>query len=354
MMEERLSRIMLACCMVYTVFAMFCMLRFSGTEAETDAAAGQETAGNVTAGGGRNAGSRAESYEEAAAAPQTAAESAAFPTEEAQTAGMRIPLPEGLSPDTLTVANYYDSRAVVVTLPGTYGDFYRGNVLTGSVPGVEGIFLSEPEGKTVLELRTTGLYECRYTVEGGMLALSFIYLAGTYDKVVVLDAGWRSAGAEQETIVDITQRVRQKLEAEGIHVCCTGLNGRLTPGEERAGYANALSADLLVSIRAGGEAQTGIRAFYNGTYVIPSFGSPELAALLERSAASASGAGAAGLLEMEHGDTLLAGTEIPAAAVTIGCLTDPEEAALLSDAQYRERLAEGIAAAVTAAFASGG
>ena len=57
---------------------------------------------------------------------------------------------------------------------------------------------------------------------------------------------------------------------------------------------------------------------------------------------------------MEHGDTLLAGAEIPAAAVTIGCLTDPEEAALLSDAQYRERLAEGIADAVTAAFASGG
>lgn len=344
MMEEKLSKIMLACCMLFTAFSMFCMLRFSGT-AETESAANREAAGDPWDNDGEE-----EAYEEA----PDAWRDAVIPVQEVEETGMRIPLPDGLAPDTLTVVNHYDSRAVVITLPGAYGDFYRDHGLAGGAPGVESILLSEPEGKTVLELRITERYECRYTVEDGMLVLSFIDLPGTYDKIVVLDAGWLSTGAERETILDITQRVRQKLEAADIHVCCTGLNDSLTSGEERAGYANALPANLLVSIRAGKEAETGIRAFYNGAYVIPSFGSPELAVLLGRYVASAAGVGDPELLEMEDGDTLLSGAEIPAAAVSVGCLTDPGEAELLLDAQYREKLAKGIADAVTAAFAAGG
>ncbi len=194
---------------------------------------------------------------------------------------------------------------------------------------------------------------------------------GVADKVVVVDPGHGGEDSglsgnglsEADISADIALRVEGRLAAIGTQVLLTrqvgpGFSGGTSvssPDENaRAAFANEVGADLVVSIHADAATSStpnGCATFFYGA---GQFGGGSLL-----------GAAFAELLQAEivartdlvdcgaHPKTwdLLRRTRMPAVRIECGYLTNDRDSDRLGDPAFRDALAEGIAAAVTAFFA---
>lgn len=211
--------------------------------------------------------------------------------------------------------------------------------------------------------------------------------------VVVLDAGHggenpgaRGAGGllEKDLVLDVTLRLAKRLEARGIGVVLTRREDRFVSLEERTSIANDARGDLFVSIHANASRATDARGIE--TYFVSLEASDEaaqrIAAFENQAFAGSEGAakiaddpliGILGdLIATEHlvesqefsrlvqgrlassrsrgvkqaPFVVLMGVQMPAALVEIGFLTHPGEERKLASSTERDRLADGLAAAV--------
>lgn len=183
--------------------------------------------------------------------------------------------------------------------------------------------------------------------------------SGVAGKVVVLDPGGADADerfAQQEAsiLADVCSRIEGRLAALGTQVLLTRPpTPELVTETTRASFANDTAADLLVSLhveRVVLPGAHGVATFYFGN---PQGGSHSL-----------SGQQAAELIQEEicsrtdlvdcrsHPRTwdLLRMTRMPAVWVELGYLSHPGDAARLSDARFRDVLAEAIGSAVVRFF----
>lgn len=343
-MQERLLKNMLVCSILFSAAAMAVMLHFSATKTIVIA---EEAA--------------PEHMEDAR--EHTASQNQLQFQADKSVQGLEIPLPQELRADDIVIENRYIENGIHVVLKGKYSDFYRTRILLGNGNLIKGGSLSEENGKTRLQLEMRGLYEHQYVFENGMLQLSFAKPSELYSKIAVLDAvhGGAEAGnvgegiTEKKLALEIVELVREKLKDTDIRLYCTRTDDVTVPDDERIRFANELEADMLISIGAGADAGNhkvfGIQTFYNSTYFIPYFGNISLADVLERNTVTAVGGKANGLFEAGMDEVLLQGLHMPAAKIEVGYLTNKEEAGRLSVPEYKEKLAEGIAAAIQSAFA---
>ncbi len=196
-------------------------------------------------------------------------------------------------------------------------------------------------------------------------ALEFL-CSGVADKVVVLDPGHGGLdhglvlGELSESAIagDLAVRIEGRLAAIGVQVLLTrspDTDGTGAPEEsERAAFANATAADLVVSLHAdsvGSPNPAGCASFFYGDTVAGT--------------GSSLGARFAEMVQDEicartdltdcrtHPKTwdLLRMTRMPAVRIECGYLSSPRDARRLADPAFRDAVAEGIAAAVVRFFA---
>lgn len=159
----------------------------------------------------------------------------------------------------------------------------------------------------------------------------------------------RSVGVNEASVtLDISMKLAQYLKAQGWNVIMTRTSDRdvswagSSAKQElgaRAQRANEHGADLFVSIHANasvnaGAGGTSIHWYKAGDY--------RLATLLEDGVMSATGRSNRGLVKDRF--YVLAHTEMPAVLIETAFLSNPTEGKLLADPQYRDRIAQGIAA----------
>ena len=148
------------------------------------------------------------------------------------------------------------------------------------------VVLNQPQEASVHLQRETAGTEAEITLQSP---------ASLYDKIVVLDAGHGGndvgeTAVEQDVSLqekDITlaavQKAGELLLTQGIRVYYTREDDSSRSPEERVGFANALQADMLISVHVTSAEDTtvyGIRTEYNAQYFIPDFSSADLAYLL--------------------------------------------------------------------------
>ncbi|HVL91288.1 MAG TPA: N-acetylmuramoyl-L-alanine amidase [Actinomycetota bacterium] len=144
----------------------------------------------------------------------------------------------------------------------------------------------------------------------------------------------------------IARRLEAALAASGVAVFLTR-DDASTPGEaERGALANTLGADLYVAIHMGGSADphaSGAAAFYFGTDVWESDGGRRLAETIMDHLAGL------GLADgRSHAKTwgVLRETRMPAVQVEPCYITNPDEAARLTEPEFQRRIAEAVFAAI--------
>jgi N-acetylmuramoyl-L-alanine amidase len=210
-------------------------------------------------------------------------------------------------------------------------------------------------GRKVVGGRPTLLRESeRFRVSGPALV----------DKCVVIDPGHgggdpgtvvpdgRLRWTESDIAYDLASRLEGRLAAAGMRVHLTRGPAPRAPlaDRERALLANELGADLLISIHLDGHANptaSGVATYHFGQYgedAITSTMGERLADLVQREVVRRTG-----LRDCRtHAKTwdLLRLTRMPAVRVDVGYLTSPVDRALLVDPAVRDRVVEGVVAAV--------
>ncbi len=189
--------------------------------------------------------------------------------------------------------------------------------------------------------------------EGEQLHRSGSSLAG---KVVVVDPGHggsdrgvAAGGLEEAALVeDLAARFQGRLAAVGVRTLLTRAPGVRPTDAERAAYANEAGADLVVSLHVDGSPSprpNGVATYHFGTGSgVTSTVGEELASLVQREIVARTPLLDCGV----HAKTweLLRLTRMPAVRLELGYLTSPQDAALLADTGFRDRVAEALVVAV--------
>lgn len=187
-----------------------------------------------------------------------------------------------------------------------------------------------------------------------------------HNKVVVIDPGHggddhgvSAAGvAESELVFDLATRIERRLTATGMLAFLTRGEEMGLPDGERAAFANAAEADLLVSLHCDGLASpeaNGVSTWYFGVderhtddnHRTPLRGSAtgeRLARLVHREVCARTDLLDCGVHAAAW--DMLRLTRMPAVRLELGYLTSAHDRARLEDPSFRDEVAEGVVAAI--------
>ncbi len=147
--------------------------------------------------------------------------------------------------------------------------------------------------------------------------------------------------SEKEMTLDVAQRLKKVLSANGYRVVMTRDSDVFVPLGTRVAIANSYSNAIFVSVHFNSAKRTGaggIETYFYGRDSLP------LASAIHYYVAG--GAPSSNRNVRRRGYYVLRKTKVPAVLVECGFLTNPTEAALAQTASYRQKLAEEIAAGV--------
>jgi N-acetylmuramoyl-L-alanine amidase len=162
------------------------------------------------------------------------------------------------------------------------------------------------------------------------------------------DTGVVAGGVvEAELAWDLVSRLDGRLNALGVQTWLTRGPGNGATDEQRAELANAVNADLVLSLHTDGFSSpqaNGIAAYYYGAGESHSTIGERLADLAQRELVARTGMRDCQI----HGKSwgLLRLTRMPAVRVEVGYLTSEHDRALLQDPHFRDTVAEGLLVAV--------
>ena len=147
--------------------------------------------------------------------------------------------------------------------------------------------------------------------------------------------------SEKEMTLDVAQRLKKALTANGYRVVMTRDSDVFVPLGTRVAIANSYSNAIFVSIHFNSAKRTGaggIETYFYSRESLP------LASAIHYFVAG--GAPSSNRNVRRRGYYVLRKTSVPAVLVECGFLTNPTEAAYAQTASYRQKLAEEIATGV--------
>ena len=173
------------------------------------------------------------------------------------------------------------------------------------------------------------------------------------DKVIVLDPSPRSEIAA--LTFDLAEKIEGRLIALGVSVFLTRGKNSAPNESERIAFANNTEADLVISIGIDNyknEKANGISTFFYGSdqHGIHSLVGERFATLAQREICARTDLAN----NRTHAKTwdLLRLTKAPAIRLELGYLTNPKDAARLTDSAFRDTIAEGLVIAIQRLFLS--
>lgn len=272
----------------------------------------------------------------------------------------RVPLPKGVRAEHVTVENRYMDRELLLYIQGGDEGFYKENHIRGDIaPVLSGQEEQQKDG-VLLRFRMDRVLEYKSTMEGSNLTINWYEPGELYDHIVVLDpaGGGEEAGnvgsslREKDVALQVAKQVQSLFSLENVRLYCTRTEDVSVPPEARAQLARDVKADFYIRLSVSADPADagtyGITGIYNDDFYIPGFDSPALADLLTREVTIAASNRAKGL-EAAGEESVLRLINAPAAEISLGFLSNPQEEYLLGQADYQEKLAAGVLSALTGA-----
>lgn len=275
--------------------------------------------------------------------------------------GFVVPLQKGIKAEHVVMENHYMDKELWIYIQDAEGTFFDTNAVCGNIYLIEEGYYEIQESGVVLKLQMKGVFEYRSTLEEGRLLVEYYSPKELYKQIVVVDpiGGGQEAGIkvdkclEKEVALEIAKKLSSKLELSDIKIYYTRAEDIYVSEQKRLELIENVKADMYLEICASelpeDSMQYGIRGLYNGEYYIPDFGNVQLADIVTRNVTVASKNRAVGLTEASK-DNILQKIRIPAAGISVGYITNEQERSLLMQENYQEKLAEGIANAITEVY----
>ncbi len=182
-------------------------------------------------------------------------------------------------------------------------------------------------------------------------------------KVVVIDPGTSRVddpelrGLADAVTYDLAKRVEGRLVATGVQAYLThrGVTGHDMDEDERAEFANRTRAHLTISLRVDSSENAdacGVSTYYYGieAHGVRSSVGERFAGLVQREIVARTDL--ADLRSHARSWDILRRTAMPAVVIDAGYITNPGDAARLSDPVFRDVLAEAVVVAVQRVYLS--
>lgn len=289
-----------------------------------------------------------------------------------------VPLPKGIRAENVKMENRYMSRELWLYIETNQVQFLRDNSIVGDNTSVlRGSYEVQDSG-ILLKLTMSEVFEFRSTMENSCLTIEWYSPKELYDYVLVLDPMTAKDSGMNEITLGVARQIQKLLDMPELKVYITateedgseketsgkgnsdkensdkGSSDIETPdGVRWVRFAEDVDADFYIALSVAYDQESpdqyGICGKYNDTFFIPGYGSVDLADTLTRNVTIVSKNRALGLMPLE-GDSYLRSIKTPAAEISLGFLSNTEEAILLAEGNYREKLAEGVVKAIDEAI----
>lgn len=271
-----------------------------------------------------------------------------------------IPLQKGTKAENVVMENRYMEQELWIYLQGGESSFYRDNAVYGDLESLLQGYCEENRDGIILKLQMTDVMEYRSTMENDTLTIACYQPKELYPFVVVIDPAGGGADmgivgeeyAEKNLALRVARQLQKLYGQDSVKLYFTRLEDVDVSEEERIGLVDAVSADAFIRIGASCDDRQesyGIQSYYNEEYFIPGLGNVQLADALTRNVTIACSNRAEGLFPAAE-DSILKKITVPAAQICLGYLSHPQENALLRQEDYQEKLAEGLADAITEVY----
>ncbi len=257
----------------------------------------------------------------------------------------------------------YNDKKYVLTIPADlkssigYGEYNVGDDYLRSI-----FIQNNTENLTQIILDERQILAVNITEDANNIYIKLLKPRDKYAKIVVIDAGHggTDVGAkvdalqEKDINFDISRKIINLIERNGVvKVYATRTTDVFVPLSERAIFANEI-ADLFVSVHSnsGGKSTNakGIETYYydHPFDSVNGISSKQIAKLMFDNLIQALNASAR---KVDFGDfAVLRETTIPATLLEMGFITNPEEAQMLADENYRQKAAESIYGSILQTF----
>lgn len=271
-----------------------------------------------------------------------------------QTEYLCIPLPKTITIEEIEISDLLMENRTSIVIKGVEEDFFYKNPLSGSSSHIVNLQYGYGNGMARLDLLLDGLYETQPVFEDNKLYIKFLPPKELHSFIVVVDPG--HGGTQTGTVAfgqtekDITLKIanllKEKMKGSNINLYLTRTTDEEQPSvEQRIGFANALKADMFISIHCNADAKTritnGVQICYSNEVPIPEFNAENLARNLQDSLVKNTNAKDRGI-NLENKLEILSKTNVPAVLINVGYLTNKQEALKLSEEEYIKKIAEGI------------
>jgi N-acetylmuramoyl-L-alanine amidase len=170
---------------------------------------------------------------------------------------------------------------------------------------------------------------------------------GGQDRGAVIGGDATDEVSEAEIVFDLATRLEGRLSALGVTTWLTRGQHTDTTDADRAAFANAQSADLVLSLHVDASSSAnanGVASYYYGAGEVTSSIGERFADLVQREVVARTGM-LDGRIHPKSWTMLLL-TAMPTVRLEMGYLTSPVDLPRLIDPKFRDRVAEGLLAAI--------
>lgn len=274
---------------------------------------------------------------------------------DSQTGVFFIPLEKNTKAGNVVVENSYLDRELRIFIGGAQEQFYEKSAVQGDVASIVKADSETQRSGILIRLQLDSVYEFQTSMEGERLKIQAQKPQDLYAMVVVADPAEcelkvlsEKDNKSEDVTLSVCRLLMEQWDMEGVKLYFTRTAECLATDEERKALADAVEADIYIRLDVTQNTDNtlyGVRGRYNEEYFIPHFGNVELADILTRNVTVAAGNRAVGLAAADY-DSILYKLEIPAASVELGYASNEKERSLMEQEAYRQKLADGVKAAV--------
>lgn len=270
---------------------------------------------------------------------------------------LNIELPENMDGRDITITNDYLTQTIYVRFAKAVEDYSNNYSVRGGSDHIANLSYYKDGEAGVLEINLDKVCELSYSYKDGFLCMKIINPRDVYDKIVVIDAGHggKMPGAVKRGVYEkninlaIVKELKQIFDEAGdksIKVYYTRLTDVNPELEERVGLANAVDADVFISVH-NNSSNSGLFNNEKGTLILysPEEGvkqsSKRLAQICMQNVTTSAGSKDLGIV---NGDNIriVRMSEVPVSLIEVGYMTNAEEFENLQNPEYQKRVAQGI------------
>ncbi len=277
---------------------------------------------------------------------------------------LQLELPKGLGLDEVFIENDYVTQNIVVEIPGLEKDYFFKHPLLGRCNHINDLYMENGR----IEIAMDAVYEIETRVSNGRLYLDFIHPRERYEKVIVIDPG-HGGGApgaikqgimEKDINLGIVKELKELLDEndQNIGVYYTRTEDVNPTFGQRAQLGEKAGANLFISVHCNSTSD-GEMSDYHGVEVLydeqkseEEYGGERLAQICLEEFTAATGSKGNGITK-GNSIYILRNSEVPAALIEVGFMTNQEELHRMTTEEFQQRAAQGVYQAILRALEEG-